>query len=212
MKKAFVLLMIGLGLVPLAPAQNRFQPGFNFGLKAGLNIADFSGADVNTGFRTKTGFTAGGWLAYRLSNVVALQAEALYSQKGARIFTKVEGTTLNEWITLDYFELPLLFKFYPPLDAGFRPVFFAGPYIAFKASFKDRWEYGDLGGNEDIGTFRETETGFAGGAGMDFPVGKAARMSVELRYSRGLVSLSKNSAERAYNAVFAILAQIAFGK
>ena len=212
MKKILVLLAIGLSLVPLSPAQAKLQPGFSFGLKGGLNIAELTGADVDRAWQTKAGFAAGGFLAYRLGNIFAIQAEILYTQKGAKIFAQVQGTTLSEWLNLNYIEIPLLFKFYPPLDSAIRPMFFAGPYLAFKSSFEDRWEYGELSGNDDVPTFRERETGFAAGGGLDFPVGKGMRMSAEIRYSRGLSTLSKDAEEKGYSSVFAILVGIAFGK
>ena len=212
MKKLFVLLTIVLSLVPLSTAQTKLRPGFSFGLKGGLNIADFSGADVDLAFQTKVGLAAGGFLTYRLGDILAIQAEILYTQKGAKIFAQVQGTALSEWLNLNYIEIPLLFKFYPPLDSAIRPMFFAGPYVAFKSSFKDKWEYGELSGNDDVTAFRERETGFAAGGGLDFPVGKGMRMSAEIRYSRGLSTLSKNAAEKGYNAVFAVLVGIAFGK
>ncbi|MCX6563706.1 MAG: porin family protein [Candidatus Aminicenantes bacterium] len=212
MKRLFIWLMIGFSLITLSPAATKLQPGFSFGLKGGLNIADFSGADVDRAFQTKAGFAAGGFLAYRLGNILAIQAEILYTQKGAKIFAQVQGTALNEWLNLNYIEIPLLFKFYPPLDSAIRPMFFAGPYLAFKSSFKDEWEYGELSGNDDVPTFRERETGFAAGGGLDFPVGKGMRMSAEIRYSRGLSTLSKDAEEKGYSSVFAILVGIAFGK
>jgi opacity protein-like surface antigen len=212
MKRLFLWLMIGLSLVPLSPAATKLQPGFSFGLKVGLNIADFSGADVDLAFQTKVGFAAGGLLAYRLGDIFAIQSEVLFSQKGAKIFTKVQGIMLNEWLNLNYIEIPLLFKFYPPLESAIRPMFFAGPYLAFKSSFKEKWEYGSQGGNDDIGTFREKETGFAAGGGLDFPIANGVRMSAELRYSRGLSTLSKDAEQRSYNSVFSILVGIAFGK
>ena len=212
MKKIFVLLLAGLCFVPFADAAAKLQPGFSFGFKAGFHISDFSGRDVDSGFRSDTGLAAGGLIAYRLSNVLAVQAEALFTQKGARIFTKLEGVLFNEWITLKYIEIPLLLKVFPPLDSSIRPVFYAGPYVAFKYSFKDKWELGGQGSTEDIPSFRERELGFAGGFGVDFPVGKSMRTSAEIRYTRGLSTLSKNSEEKGYNAVFSILVQLAFGK
>lgn len=212
MKRLFLWLMIGLSLVSLSAAATKLQPGFSFGLKGGLNIADFSGADVDLAFQTKVGFAAGGLLTYRLSNILAIQSEVLFTQKGAKIFAKVQGIMLNEWFNLNYIEIPLLFKFYPPLESVIRPMFFAGPYVAFKSSFKEKWEYGDQGGNDDVGTFREKETGFAAGGGLDFPLKGGIRMSVEIRYTRGLSTLSKDAEQRSYNAVFAVLVGIAFGK
>ena len=212
MKRLFLWLMIGLSLVPLSPAATKLQPGFSFGLKVGLNIADFSGADVDQAWQTKVGFAAGGFLTYRLSNIFAIQLEILFSQKGAKISSLVQGIMLNEWLNLNYIEIPLLFKFYPPLDSAIRPMFFAGPYVALKSGFNDKWELGDQDENDDVPTFREKETGFAAGGGLDFPVGKGVRMSAEIRYSRGLSTLSKDVEEKGYNSVFAVLVGIAFGK
>jgi len=212
MKKLVIALAISLCLAGLAPAQTPLRPGFSFGFKSGLNIADFSGKDVDTAFRTKAGFALGGLLSYQISNALAVQAEALFTQKGSRIFVKVQGTTLNEWVNLSYIEVPLLLKFFPPMESTVRPILFAGPYFAFKVSFKDKWEFGSQNGNEDITTYRGTDTGFAAGGGVDFPVGKGTRMSAEVRYTLGLSTLSQDSAEKGYNAVFSILVQIAFGK
>ena len=205
-------MAIGLCLVPLAPAQTKLQPGFSFGFKTGFLLADFVGVDVDSAFITKVGFSAGGLLAYRLGDGIAVQAEILYSQKGSRLSTKVGDVMLREWFRLDYLEIPLLLRFLPPMESRIRPMFFAGPYVAFRARFKEQWEFGDESGNDDIPTFRKTEYGFAAGGGLDFPVGKGTRMTAEIRYARGISSLTNDSSERVRNAVFAILVGFAFGK
>ena len=208
MKRILVILTIGLSFVPLATAQAKLRPGFSFGLKGGLNVSEFSGTAVDEAWQTKVGFAAGGFLAYRFGDGFALQPEILFSQKGAKIFTN----TISEWLNLNYIEIPLLFKFYPPLESAIRPVFFAGPYLAIKSSFKDKWEYGGQTGNDDITTIRERETGFIAGGGLDFPIASGVRMSAEIRYSRAISTLSKDAEEKSYNSVFAVLVGVAFGK
>jgi len=212
MKRLLILLAIGVCIVPPLPAQNKLQPGFSFGLKTGFQLADFSGADVDSAFITKVGFTAGGLLAYRLSDAIAVQAEILYTQKGSRLSTKVSGVLFKEWFRLDYLEIPVLLKFLPPMESRIRPMFFAGPYVAAKVRFKEQWEFGEESATDDIPTFRKTEYGFAAGGGLDFPVGTGTRISAEIRYTRGISTLTNDSSERVRNAIFAILVGIAFGK
>ena len=92
MKRILVILTIGLSFVPLATAQAKLRPGFSFGLKGGLNVSEFSGTAVDEAWQTKVGFAAGGFLAYRFGDGLALQPEILFSQKGVHLLpTSIAG-------------------------------------------------------------------------------------------------------------------------
>ena len=52
----------------------------NFGIKAGLNIANMY--DDIDGTESKIGFCGGGFVTFGLGNLVVVQPEVMYTQKG----------------------------------------------------------------------------------------------------------------------------------
>ena len=110
MKKTILSLAMLAGLTSAAQAQT----GLKLGLKGGVNLSSFSGADSSP-FGYKYGFSAGGVLNYGFSDMIAVQGELLYSQKGTNSdlsFSNSGGgsATYNMKQTLQYVDIPVLFK------------------------------------------------------------------------------------------------------
>ena len=102
MKKLFTIFFIIAAFTSLSLAQMQIGP------KAGLNIANLSGDDIEDA-DSKTGFSGGVFFMYKLSNMFAIQPEAYYTMKGATDKMDFEGVTVDFTYTLDYVEVPLLF-------------------------------------------------------------------------------------------------------
>ncbi len=115
-----------LGAAPAASAQSSFQ----YGVLAGVALADFHGADVgNTSSRT--GFVVGGFGRFKASDILAIEPQVIYVQKGAEADA---GSGLIGTFKVDYIEVPVLLTAQFPVanDNRIRPSVFAGPAVSFK--------------------------------------------------------------------------------
>jgi len=152
------------------------QPAVTAGIKAGLNVAHLSNEVADSG--TRVGLIAGGFVGRRLSSVLGLQVEALYSSKGEKL--PFSSATL----AIDYLEIPVLATFSSAARARIRPVFVTGPVLAFTV----RTRYADAPDAFQT-TFREfvhaTEFGWVVGGGIELPLTRGS-VVLEGRYTFGL--------------------------
>jgi opacity protein-like surface antigen len=120
-----------------------------FGVKAGLNLATFSGDAVGEDVTMKAGFHAGGLVELKFTDKLSLQPEILFSQEGAKIVQKgFDGTVTytDEFKrNLSYVNIPVMLKYYPV--GGFYLE--GGPQAGFLISAKSKNESTetDLDGN-----------------------------------------------------------------
>jgi len=187
MKKFFTLLFIVAAFTSISLAQ------MQLGLKAGLNIANIGGSDVDElvgqSLDSKTTFAGGIFFMYQFSDMFAIQPEAYYSMKGA---TYSEGG-VDLTISLDYIEIPLLLKFIIPIKgSNIRPSIFAGPAIGFNTTHKMKVEYSGQSAEEDIPDTKSTDFSLAFGGGVGFPVGNG-ELGVDVRYILGLSTIDDSS-------------------
>lgn len=165
----------------------------HLGLKAGLNMANLSGSDVDNlvgqSLDTRTGFSGGVFFTYQFNNLFAIQPEAYYSMKGATY--SESGAKLT--ISLDYIEIPVLFKLIIPVEgSNIRPSIFAGPAIGFNTTHKMKVEYEGQTVEVDIQDAKSTDFSLAFGGGIDFMVGKN-ELGVDVRYILGLSTIDDSS-------------------
>jgi hypothetical protein len=165
------------------------------GPKAGLNIASIGGDDADQilegqSLDSKTGFAGGVFFMYQFSNMFAIQPEAYYTMKGATY--SESGADLT--ITLDYIEVPLLFKLLIPVEgSNIKPSVFVGPSIGFNMTAKAKVEFeGESEENDLKDDTESTEFSLAAGAGLGFMVGQN-ELGVDVRYILGLSTFDKSS-------------------
>ena len=188
MKKLFTLLFLVCLFSTMSFAQ------MQAGLKAGVNISNLSGDDAGSP-DSKTGFAFGGFFMYQFSPMFAIQPEAYYSMKGATDKMDFQGTTVDLTYTLDYIEIPVLFKFLIPIQgSGVRPAIFAGPFLGINTTAKVKAEYDGQSQEEDIEDTKSTEFGLQFGGGIGFPVGKG-ELGVDIRYILGLSTVDDSADE-----------------
>ncbi len=218
MKKLVVMITIGAlaGLLLLPPTASAVPP--KFGLKAGVNLADINGADVGalesffgSSWKSKVGFCGGGFVIFPLSKGMAIQAEALYTQKGAKMSGTIDVGAGPEpfklyWNT-DYMEIPVLFRYAFGTAGNLKPFLYAGPSLGIKVSAKLKVEAQGISEEENIEAFRSTDFGLVFGGGVD--IGKIA---VDLRYTLGLTKLLASEGETAdiKNGVFSLMVGYSF--
>jgi hypothetical protein len=189
MKKFFTIFFILAAFTSLSLAQMQIGP------KAGLNIASIGGDDADQildgqSLDSKTGFCGGLFFMYQFSNMFAIQPEAYYTMKGA---TYSEGG-VDLTISIDYFEVPLLFKLLIPVEgSNIKPSIFAGPSIGFNMTSKAKVEFEGESEETDFKDDTEsTEFSLAFGGGLGFMVGKN-ELGVDVRYILGLSTFDDSS-------------------
>ncbi len=80
----------------------------SFGLKGGVNVAEFSFKDQGTTIPQSSinGFTFGAVLEIGITDNIFIQPEAVFIQKGSELNTSITGLTTN----VNYLDIPLLLK------------------------------------------------------------------------------------------------------
>jgi len=141
-----------------------------FGLKTGINLANYSGSDINT--NSITSFHAGLLLELKVFENFSLQPELLYSTQGAEVSGLGQQFT-NE---LGYIAIPVLAKFY--LERNLSLEF--GPQVSFLLSERNKVQA------NDSNTFDFAITG-----GLGYKFGK--HFFVQGRYGLGLTEPKRDA-------------------
>ncbi|MDR7211350.1 porin family protein [Flavobacterium piscis] len=167
-----------------------------FGVKGGLNIANFGGDAEDT--KSLVGFHVGGFAEIKLSDKFAIQPELLYSAQGAKEEYSELGETVEVTQNLGYLNIPVMAKYY--VAKGFSLE--AGPQIGFLLNAKFKAEYqGESEDESNKDDFKSVDFGVNFGAGYDF----TENLSVGLRYNLGLSNIYEDSGDyKLNNNVFSI--------
>jgi hypothetical protein len=200
MKKLSIFIVTGtLVLMLLLPSSSLAQE-IRGGLKLGLNMANIHGTDV-ANFENETGeswgskiaFCFGGYVTFKIGEMFAIQPEAFYTMKGAKLETTLLGETVKLKLNFSYLEIPVLAKLLIPTQSSVKPSLFAGPVLALKLSGKAWAEYAGVSDEEDIEDMKGTDFGLIIGGGIDFGLGAASKgkITVDLRYVLGLTTIYK---------------------
>ena len=171
MKKTIFTLALLAGLSDAAQAQHS---NVSLGLKAGGAYSSFVGAQSGNASGL-LGFQVGAFANLGLSDMVALQPEVLYSQKGAKA-----TSILGDYSTrLQYIDVPLA------IHVNADGLFFeAGPQIGFLLAADNK--YGAFS-NDVKSTFDDIDFGYLAGLGYQRKTGPG----IGLRYNGGFTNLPK---------------------
>ena len=160
-----------------------------FGVKVGLNFANFSWDIPDESFETVSAikFGVGGILLYPLSELLHIQAELMYLQKGAKLDVLERFKVDSKW-KFAYLSVPVLGRY--NLGSGDASTYIvAGPEFGYLLSA----EVETLEGSEDVkDEFKSIEFGIGVGAGVSMNMGSTP-MFGEVRYSMGLSDLDDSS-------------------
>lgn len=185
MKKLLFIAAISLGVVVGANAQDT-----KIGAKAGLNLANFTGDDVEDSDML-IGFQIGGYAHLGLSDAFAIQPELLFDAKGASYDAGDESVSNN----LSYITVPVLAKYMitEGLDVHL------GPQIGILMSAK-------FDGEDAKDSYNSTDFGLAAGAGYELETG----LNFSARYSTSLGTISDNDEVDVKNSVITIAVGFSF--
>lgn len=155
----------------------------DFGLKAGLNIANFSGGDADR--NSLLGLHFGGFAEIGLSDKFSLQPELLYSFQGSEAEDVVK-------VKVDYLTIPLMAKYY--LSEKFSLE--AGPQIGFLLN--DKAEFND----SDLPDAETDASSFDFGLNIGAAYSISSDVFAEVRYNYGITTVAENPDIK--NSVFQI--------
>lgn len=135
---------------------------FQFGIKGGVNISNFTGGDFeDIEKESLVGAHAGGLVRFRFGETLALQPEVLFSSQGAKLKSAVDEFDAR----ISYINIPVLVQFHT--TGGF--FFEGGPQVGFKVSedvpdqtIEDFAESSDLSLALGLGYQTRSGIGFSG--------------------------------------------------
>ncbi len=196
-----------------------FSFGQTFGIRAGLNIANIAGKDVdgeNLKFTSLTGPLIAATVDFPLSKVVSIETGVQYSFKGTQNSNTdyYSGGTTNYKLKFSYIEIPLTGKFTANLDK-INLYGLVGPYCGFGIGgtiyedgigTKVKWGSGNNADN----SFNRFDYGILVGGGIE-----VKNIQLRLTYELGLANIisqhSTDGLSNAKNNVFGISIGYLFG-
>lgn len=210
MKTIFVTVVILMAsfLNITVNAQN-----IKFGLRAGINVSNIGGKDVeldeDSKLNYRPGFHIGPYANFGISESFSVESAALLSTKGFNMITSEIGSDFSyeskAKAQLTYLDLPILAS----INIGQNFRFFAGPQLSFL--LKDKVKESSticFQGNcvnesdeyDSDGFLRKTDLGLTLGLGYNFSSG----LNLNSSYDLGLSSLDSEDNNHMYNRVFKI--------
>ena len=218
MRSRLVFLFACMALLLMSvPTPALAQVHTQFGIEGGINLAnvDFTpsnGNDFNPDFKSRTLGVGGVFVAWDFHPNAGLQIDALYSQKGTKAaasFTE-DGETFDFTIeaSVDYIDIPILFRANIPASDAVRFRVLAGPAIAFKVTddFKQTVDGIDVPPDEgDAPDFKSTDFSLVVGGAAQF-----GHFFVDGRYSWGLVNIVKDDEDKVKTRTASFMVGIVF--
>lgn len=152
-----------------------------FGVKAGVNFANFGGSDAGDA-KSLTGFHAGALVEYRLTEQFSIQPEVIFSMQGAKteyqtIDSGFNVVTVDSKTKLNYINFPIMAKYYVIEGLSIE----AGPQVGFLMS-------ADEEGEDAKDYYKSIDFGIAGGLAYDLDMG----VFFQARYYAGLSKVSED--------------------
>ena len=172
MKKIVIACLAVLFLTAVVSAQVKF----NFGVKAGVSMANNLWSDDDGTEKSILRPTFGVFALIELSPTLAIQPEINYLTMGEQ-WDITDGTAIE---TFNYLHIPILLRARLMKEGKFVPVVFAGPAVGFLLSAKDS-------GDDVKSFFKSTDFGADFGLGAEVGMGKMKGL-VDLRYYMGLTN------------------------
>jgi len=177
----------GLALIAACAATAGAQ---SIGLKGGWAHPALGGSDA-TGWKAINTFSGGGFLTATIKPYFAIEADALYTRKGAQEDEDTNPVTMK----LGYIEFPVLARGTLPIEnSPLRPMLLAGPYLAFRATCKGVSSTGLSATCDQIGNnAKSADFGLTFGGGVGFPLGEKLSGEIEARYDLGLTRIDSGA-------------------
>jgi hypothetical protein len=180
--------------------QSSYSQTFYAGPRAGFNLSRIDGFNSK---EYRSGWAIGAFMMYKPCERIGFSSDLLLSAKGARVkksyVTDTSTETWDNFINLNYLELPLLINLYfCTKNKIFKPRIFAGPTFGLKLSATENINYtreqdGILTEkslkNKVSGNYKNGDLAFTFGAGFSYQMAERACFYLDARYTSGILDL-----------------------
>ncbi|WP_298238199.1 porin family protein [uncultured Algibacter sp.] len=163
-------------------SQTRASEDIRFGVKAGVNFANFTGDDTDN-LSSRTGFHFGGIVNIPISDAFSVQPEVLYSDQGAE-YTMSEG--YDGKFVLSYLNIPVMAQLRVAQGLNLE----AGPQIGFLLCAEDQYSSSGDSGEDDI---KDDVKGTDFGLNVGINYTMESGLGIGTRYNLGLSELPEDS-------------------
>ncbi|MGE5409586.1 MAG: porin family protein [Clostridiales bacterium] len=193
LKKSLLVLITLLFNLSISNAQD-----FSFGIKGGGSLVKMKFENLNSDYETNYGFSFGIMEVYRSNQLLSLEADLLYSQKGTKyLIEQIYHTTY----TLEYLSLPILAKLYLPEISFLKTHLDLGPSFNYLISYQKEIQVqydpnktylfyypSPIDYNKNLNSF---DMGLIAGLGFDCQL-FSHTISLDTRYEIGLTDINKD--------------------
>lgn len=181
-KSVFVITFISMASVSFAQTTTPTtkvvnQPAVQFGLKAGVNLANLK-TEFYDDSKARTSFYAGGLAHIHLNEHLALQPELVYSRQG---FEQTISSNYDVTGKIDYINIPVMLQY---MNSGVRLE--TGPQLGFLVN--TQYVYSD--GRDDDVEDRFKSTDFSWGFGASYVT--TPGIGISARYNLGISNINKD--------------------
>ena len=183
---------------------NTYAQDIHFGVKAGADLSNWRGEDVNNAdLNTNVSFHAGAFAEIPLSKTWNFESGIYISQKGFQADEEILGTTLDIKSTSTYLDVPILAKY--SVTSNYN--IFLGPQASILLNNKVTYEFdGEKETDKGVSGFKRFDLGVVAGMGYQFKSG----LLFSANYDFGLLSVDDVTNTKAYNRVVKISAGYRF--
>lgn len=188
MKK--VMMIAALMVATLSANAQQSVGTWSITPKVGVNLATITDADDAS---MKIGLVAGADVTYQLAEPFAISFGAFYSMQGAKDDETISGVKVDETMSLDYINIPIMANYYVipglAIKAGIQP--------AFNVKHEVKAEANGSSYSSDIDHFNSLDISIPLGASYEF-----GDFVIDARYNLGLTKLIDISGYNSKNSVF----------
>ncbi|HEU4929075.1 MAG TPA: porin family protein [Candidatus Krumholzibacteria bacterium] len=204
---ARVCVLAAVALAAAAGAHAR--AAWTVGIKGGPCMATLRGDDAG-GAGTRTSFGGGAFAEGEFSENVSLRVEGLFLGKGASF----HDADQDEELSLDYFEIPILFVLQLPVSLETTLSAFAGPAIGLNMGAEYESTFGTSTVTEDVDDqFSNVDLGLVLGAGVNVAV-RSIVIGLDARFDLGLTGVGEDDLpgqeQQVKNRAWLVMASLGF--
>lgn len=179
-----------------------FASQLEWGLKAGIvrSKASFSNDLPYITVESLDAFSVGSFLSFFfIEDNFGIQPELNYSIKGFDVVEEDLGETISSKYKISTIEIPVLIVYRLPLKGRIKPGLVFGPYVGFAHKVREiQTAFGSTEKKELDGNLKKMDFGLVFGGNVRYRLG-SINVLLSVRYSLGLVNISKNILEVAYD-------------
>jgi len=193
---------LALSVLILLMGSQIFANQWEWGLKAGIirSKANFSRDLPYITVESLNAFSVGSFLSlFFIKDRLGIQPELNYSVKGFDIVEEDLVEKISSKYKISYFEIPVLIAYKVPLKGHIKPGLVFGPYIGFAHKVREvQTAFGNTKMRELDDNLKKMDFGLVFGGNVRYRLG-STNVLLSVRYSLGLVNISKNIKEVSYD-------------